>query len=70
MAQLVKHLTFDFGSDHDLRVVRWSPAVGSMLAMEPASFRLLLSPLPLPSSLSKKGKKKKGWREEKRMGEE
>ena len=33
--QLVKHLTLDFSSGHDPRVVRWSPASGSMLGMRP-----------------------------------
>ena len=36
VAQSVKHLTLDFGSGHDLRVVRSSPASGSMLGIEPA----------------------------------
>ena len=30
----VKHLTLDFGSGHDLSVVRWSSTSGSMLSME------------------------------------
>ena len=29
VAQSVRHLPLNFGSDHDLRVVRWSPASGS-----------------------------------------
>ena len=37
VAQLVKGLTLDFCSGHDLRVVRWThPPSGSMLGMEPA----------------------------------
>ena len=36
MAQSVEYLTLDFGSGHDLRVVRSSPASGSALGMEPA----------------------------------
>ena len=28
VAQLVEHLTLDFGSDHDLRVLGWSPEEG------------------------------------------
>ena len=36
LAQSVKCLTLDFGSDHDLRVVRLSPASGSVLSVEPA----------------------------------
>jgi len=36
VAQLVKCPTLDFGSGHDLRVVRSSPMSGSTLGMEPA----------------------------------
>ena len=36
VAQPVKCLTPDFGSGHDLRVVRWNPVLGSVLGMEPA----------------------------------
>ena len=36
LAQLVKHLTLDFGSGHDLRVMRSSLASGSMLSGESA----------------------------------
>lgn len=36
VAQFVKHLTLNFGSGHDLRVVRSSPASGSMLSEESA----------------------------------
>ena len=36
MAQLSKHPTLDFGSGHDLRVVRSSPASGSKLGVDPA----------------------------------
>jgi len=36
VAQLVKRPTLDFGSGHDLRVVRSSPTSGPMLGMEPA----------------------------------
>jgi len=35
VAQSVKHPAVDFGSGHDLRVVRSSPASGSMLDVEP-----------------------------------
>ena len=35
VAQSVKHLTLDFNSGHDLRVLKSSPALGSMLGMEP-----------------------------------
>ena len=58
MAQLVEHLTLDFGSGHDPRVMGSSPMSGSMLSVEPAwdslspihSFILSLS---LSLSLSK-----------------
>lgn len=36
MAQLVKHPILDFGSGHDLRVVRLRPASGSSLGVESA----------------------------------
>ena len=36
VGQLVKCLTLDFGSGHDLRVVRSSPQLGSTLNVEPA----------------------------------
>ena len=35
-APLVKHLTLDFSSDHDLSVVRLSPVLDSTLGMQPA----------------------------------
>ena len=34
VAQLVKRLTLDFGSDCDLRIVRLSLVLGSMLGVE------------------------------------
>ena len=36
MAQLVEHLTLDFVSGHDPRVVGSSPVSGSVLSVEPA----------------------------------
>ena len=36
MAQSVKCPTLDFGSGHDLMVLRLSPALGSALSVEPA----------------------------------
>ena len=36
VAQLVKCLILDFGSGHDLRVLRCSPALASVLSMESA----------------------------------
>ena len=41
MAQLVKHPTIGFGTNHDLRVLGSSPASGSKLAWDSL-------PLPLP----------------------
>ena len=35
VAQSVEHLTLDFSSDHDLRVMRSSPVSLSVLSMEP-----------------------------------
>ena len=35
-AQLVERPTLNLSSCHDLRVVGWSPALGSTLCMEPA----------------------------------
>ena len=53
VAEVVKPLTFDFGSGHDLRVMRWSPRISSALSSnrESASPPLLL-PLLALSSLS------------------
>ena len=36
VAQSVEHLTLDFGSGCDPRVVGSSPALGTVLSMEPA----------------------------------
>ena len=36
VAYSVEHLTLDFGSDHDPRVVGSSPTSGSMLSVKPA----------------------------------
>ena len=49
MAQLAEHPTLDFGSGHDLRVVRSSPMSDSALSGESAgdSLSLLLPPPPL-----------------------
>ena len=67
VAQSVKPSILDFGSGHDLTVVRLSPTSGSMLGGEPAwdslslSLSLSFSPsLPLPCShtLSLKQNKK------------
>ena len=43
MAQSVKHPVLDFGSGHDLSVVRSSPASGSTLSVESARASLCLS---------------------------
>ena len=49
VAQLVKRLTCDFGSGHDLMVMRWSPAASSVLIAQ--SLLEILSP-SLSASLS------------------
>ena len=36
MAQLVKRVTLDFGSGHDLRVVRSSASLGTVLSAKSA----------------------------------
>ena len=36
VAQSVRHLTLDFGSDHDLGVVGLSPTSGTVLSVESA----------------------------------
>ena len=67
MAQLVEHLTLDFGSGQDPRVVGWDPPLGSILGIETIEILFLLVPLPLPLAraptlslfLSKKKKIKK-----------
>ena len=51
MAQLVKHLTLDFGSGHDLLVCELSPASGFVLTMQ--SLLGILSARSLSLSLSK-----------------
>ena len=45
MAQLIKFPTLNFSSGHDFRVVRLSPASGSVLSVESAEDSLSL-PLP------------------------
>ena len=47
VAQSVKHLTLDFGSGHDLRVVRFSPELGSRLTPRWAWSLLKILSLPL-----------------------
>jgi len=54
VAQLLKSLTLDFGSGHDLRVVRLSPSSVSELGVEPAQDSFSPLPLPLPPPLKKK----------------
>ena len=43
MSQLVQHPTLDFGSGHNLRVVRLSPTLGWMWSL----FKMFSLPLPL-----------------------
>ena len=57
MAQSVKHLTLDFSSGWDLRVVRWNLTWGSVLDMEPAWDSL--SPLSTPLQKKYKAEKTK-----------
>ena len=46
--------TLDFGSGHDVRVIRWNPVWGSLMGMESASDSLPPSAFaPPPFSLSK-----------------
>ena len=59
VAQLVKHLTLDLGSGHDLTAHEFEPHIGLCDgSTEPAWDSLLLS-LPLPCTLSLSLKKKK-----------
>ena len=49
---LIEHLTLDFSSGHDPRVVGLSPALGSVMSMETALDSFFLSvPLPCLHSL-------------------
>ena len=66
VAQLVKHPSLDFGSDHDLRMLGSSPALGSALSCLrfqgfsfPPSLPLLMLSLAFVCSLSLKTKNKK-----------
>ena len=62
MAQFIEHPTLDFGSGHDLRVVRLNLLLGSMLSMEPAWDSLSPSLCaPYLHLLSLQKKKKIGW---------
>ena len=47
-SSVVKHLTLDLCSGHDLRVVGWNPVLGSMLGMELLKILSLLLYLPVP----------------------
>ena len=71
MAQSVEHLTLDFGSGHDPRVMGSSPASGSELSVKPAldflSRSLCPSP-PLACSLSERKEKEKGKERKKEKG--
>ena len=63
VAQSVELLTLGFGSGHDPKVMRSSPASGSELSVKPAldflSLSLCPSP-PLACSLSERKEKEKG----------
>ena len=60
VAQLVKYLTLDFGSGHDLTVHEFKPCIRlASVSIEPASDPLspsLSAPVPLVLSLSLKNK--------------
>ena len=56
VAQSIKCLALDFGSGHDIRVVRSNPRLGSALGVEPAGDSP--SAPACPTSLSKKIKNK------------
>ena len=47
VAELVKHLTLDFGSGRDLMVMRLSPALGSVLSRSLLEILFLCPPSPL-----------------------
>jgi len=50
---VIMHLTLDFGSGHDLRIVGYSPKLGSVLSRESARESLPLHrPLPPPTARS------------------
>ena len=48
VAQSVEHLTLDVSSGHDLRVLRSSLTLGSMLGMAWSLLEILCLPLSLP----------------------
>ena len=54
VAQLVKCLTLDFGSGHDLGIVRLSPVSGCVLGLELIKDSLYLSASPTPQKRKKK----------------
>ena len=66
---MVKWPTLYFRSDHDLRVVRWSPTSGSTPGMKPVwdslSLSLSLCPYPALSVLKTKQNKKKAKQKKK-----
>ena len=53
---MIKHLTLGFSSGHDLRVVRLSPVLGSVLSLETAGDSLSLC-TPAPRLINKSFKK-------------
>ena len=59
VAQSVKRTTLDFGSGHDLKVLRSSPALGSALSVKPDKDSYSPSPSPCPLSKKKEENKKK-----------
>ena len=59
MAQSVEHLTLDFSSGHDPRVMGLSPKTGSVLSVEPAWDSLSFLLFPSPSQIKKQNKQTK-----------
>ena len=54
VAQSVRHLTLDFGSDRDFRILRSSPPVGSVLSEESTRGFSLSPSVPLsPPKINK-----------------
>lgn len=69
VAQLVVH-QLSFGSGHDRRVLRLSPACSPVLSVELASDSLFLSicPAPLTYSISKRKRKRRKKKESQEKG--
>ena len=66
VAQLVKHLTLDFGLGHDLTVRRFKPPTGSVLTAQNLLGSLSLLSLSLPPH-SKEINKQKNFLKQRRL---